>query len=281
VKTAVHATSGAAHDGVSDRQVGDPVSVTVAVPADRPVTVQDRLPLPSSEKSWLTVTASPSTSGPAQSYDAGRDTVAVPSTSRATRAPSSPSRRLGTGSGSDVADGFGLGLGSMTGSLVPSAHPPSTARSSAAAAARARPGILAMPDGKPGRVHHGNVRSADGGTWARFVLWALVGAGACLAVLGALSIGVFVAPVVAVAAWLLVRRTGVDRSLAGAVSGVSVMLFYVALLNREGPGVVCHSTGDVTECAERWSPWPWLAIGVVLLVAGITVFSLGGRRTGH
>lgn len=110
-----------------------------------------------------------------------------------------------------------------------------------------------------------------------FILWALVGAGACLAVLGVLTIGIFVAPVVAVSAWVLLRATGGDRSIAGAVSGVSAMLFFVAWTNREGPGEVCRVRPQFTECAEQWNPWPWFVVGLVFLFAGIGMFYLLGR----
>jgi hypothetical protein len=110
-----------------------------------------------------------------------------------------------------------------------------------------------------------------------FVLWALLGAGACLAVLSVLTIGIFVAPVVAVLAWALVRATGADRSIVGAVSGVSLMLFFVALVNRDGPGVVCRVRTQFTECAERWNPWPWFAAGLVFLFGGIALFYALGR----
>ena len=102
-----------------------------------------------------------------------------------------------------------------------------------------------------------------------FVLWAFVGAGACLAVLGVLSIGIFVAPVVAFAAWVLVRTTGADRSIAGAVSGVSPMLFFVAWRNRKGPGTVCTVHAEFTECAERWNPWLWFVAGLAFLSVGV------------
>ena len=110
-----------------------------------------------------------------------------------------------------------------------------------------------------------------------FVLWACLGAGACLAVLGVMTIGIFVAPVVAVLAWALVRATGADRSIAGAVSGVSLMLFFVAWTNREGPGTVCTVHTNFSECAERWNPWPWFIVGVGFLTIGIAVFYLLGR----
>ena len=116
------------------------------------------------------------------------------------------------------------------------------------------------------------------GQLAGFVIWAMVGAGACLAVLGVLTIGIFVAPVVVVVAWVLVRARGVDRSIAGALSGASLMLFFVAWVNREGPGTVCRVSAQATECEERWSPWPWLALGLVFLVGGIAAFQVLGRR---
>lgn len=111
----------------------------------------------------------------------------------------------------------------------------------------------------------------------RFVLWALLGAGGCLALLGALTIGIFVAPVVAVLALVLLKATGADRSIVGAVSGASLILFYVAWLNRDGPGEVCRVDRNVTECGEQWNPWPWVVIGIVLLSVGIAVFYRLGR----
>ena len=116
------------------------------------------------------------------------------------------------------------------------------------------------------------------GQLVAFAIWAAVGAGAALAVLGALTIGIFVAPVVAVVAWMLVRARGVDRSIAGAVSGVSLMLFFVAWVNREGPGTVCTVSAQSTTCEEQWNPWPWFALGLVLLLGGIALFRVWGRR---
>src|SRR5687768_15987330 len=107
-----------------------------------------------------------------------------------------------------------------------------------------------------------------------FGLWAIIGAGVCLSVLGALTIGVFVAPVVAVLAGVLLKRTGPNRSIVGAVSGVSLMLFFVAWNNREGPGEVCTVKPQFSECAERWNPWPWFVVGLMFLSVGVLVFYL-------
>ena len=113
----------------------------------------------------------------------------------------------------------------------------------------------------------------------RFVLWAFVGAGGCLALLGALTIGIFVGPVAALLAVVLLLTTDADRSMVGTVSGMSAPLLYVAWLNRDGPGEVCRFEAHFTACADQWSPWPWLVAGVAFAAVGIVVFQrLGHRR---
>jgi hypothetical protein len=115
--------------------------------------------------------------------------------------------------------------------------------------------------------------------WLRFAAWAVVGAGGCLSFLAGFSFGILLAPAVLVAAALLLARTPIDRSVLGAVSGAAAPLFYVAWVNREGPGMVCHLDASGESCSERWSPWPWLVVGVVLLSVGVAVFGYLGRAT--
>ncbi len=112
----------------------------------------------------------------------------------------------------------------------------------------------------------------------RFVLWAVVGASGCLALLGALTIGIFVGPVAALLALVLLLTTAADRSMAGTVSGMSAPLFYVAWLNRDGPGEICRVGEHFTACAEQWSPWPWLVAGFAFAAVGIAVFQRLGRK---
>jgi hypothetical protein len=114
----------------------------------------------------------------------------------------------------------------------------------------------------------------------RFLLWAVVGAGGCLALLGALSIGIFVAPVVVLLAFVLLLATKADRSMVGVVLGVSAPLLYVAWLNRDGPGEVCRVEDRFTECAEQWNPWPWLVAGLAFAAVGIAVFQRVGHKRG-
>ena len=135
------------------------------------------------------------------------------------------------------------------------------------------PGLLATGSVTARRLlrHPGQVISAqDVRSEQRvlFVLWALVGAGACLAVLGVLSIGYFVAPVVALGAWLLLRLAKPDRGMSGAISGVSLMLLFVAWQNRSGPGAVCKQSTNFSSCAEQWNPLPWLVSGLGSRLSG-------------
>ena len=115
----------------------------------------------------------------------------------------------------------------------------------------------------------------------QFLLWALVGAGVCLGLLGAMTIGVFVLPAALLAGGLLIWRTGMTSSVAGALSGAGVIPLYVSWLNRNGPGFVCTSSGDSGEsCVDEWSPWPWLVAGLACVAGGVLLFRWL-RRTVH
>jgi len=113
-----------------------------------------------------------------------------------------------------------------------------------------------------------------------FIAWLLMGAGYAIGILGALSIGPYVLVITVAATIVLATRTGSRVGLPGLISGLSLPLFYVAFLNRSGPGTVCTSTATSQSCVDEWSPWPWLAIGIVLLVSGCVWFAMANRRRG-
>lgn|SRR5512132_469801 len=115
-------------------------------------------------------------------------------------------------------------------------------------------------------------------TW--FIAWMLMGAGYAIGILGALSIGPYVLVITVAATIVLATRTGSRVGLPGLISGLSLPLFYVAFLNRSGPGTICTSTATSQSCVDEWSPWPWLAIGIVLLVSGCVWFAMANRRRG-
>ena len=111
-----------------------------------------------------------------------------------------------------------------------------------------------------------------------FGAWFVVGAALALAVLGAMTIGIFVLPIALVAIGALLARERSRTGMQGLVAGAGLPFLYVALLNRDGPGEVCTRMTNGTSCSQEHSPWPWLAIGVLLLVLGVSLFLRADRR---
>ena len=113
--------------------------------------------------------------------------------------------------------------------------------------------------------------------WGRFAAWLLLGVGYSFAVLGAMTIGVLILPVVIVGTLLV--RPRAKGGTPGLLSGLGLPPLYVAFLNRDGPGTVCASLpGGGQRCADEWSPWPWLVVGIALVVSGVLVFRSRRKR---
>lgn len=107
-----------------------------------------------------------------------------------------------------------------------------------------------------------------------YAWWTAAGALLGFGVAGLLTIGIFLLPVglvlvVAGSTWQPLQSSSALASLGGLAAAP----LYLAWVNREGPGTVCESlAGEVTSCAERWSPWPFLAVAAALVaisVAGV------------
>ncbi len=117
-------------------------------------------------------------------------------------------------------------------------------------------------------------RDRPGLQWRWFLAWLGLGAGYCLALLGALSIGVAVLPFAVGGTVLVATRDRAREGVPGLLSGLGFPLLYVAYLNRDGPGTVCTVLRDGGQrCIDEGSPWPWVAVGLALLLAGVAVFS--------
>ena len=117
--------------------------------------------------------------------------------------------------------------------------------------------------------------------WAGFVAWLVIGAAYAVSFLAIFTVGPFIVPVALVMTVLLWRKRRADRELLGLVSGLALPLLYVAYLNRDGPGTVCTTGRDGSQsCIDEWSPWPWLAVGVLLLLAGAAAFVAARRAAG-
>ena len=114
--------------------------------------------------------------------------------------------------------------------------------------------------------------------WVWFAFWLIIGAGYALSLLGAASIGLFVLPLPVLATILLARRRQAHSGLPGLISGFGIPLFYVAYLNRAGPGTICTTITSGQNCTDEWSPWPWLAAGVILFALGAAAFIAWQRQ---
>ncbi|MFC8732203.1 hypothetical protein ACFT5B_07080 [Luteimicrobium sp. NPDC057192] len=131
-------------------------------------------------------------------------------------------------------------------------------------------GLVAVAAAAAGVVGVGErLSSDDAGSHA--VATAASGVAALLAAL--------VAVLVVVAARGGARRPRAELAFL-ALSGAGVVPLVVAWLNRDGPGDVCTAWSD-GQCAagtEEWSPWPWLAAGVLLVAAGTVLTVVTTRR---
>ena len=108
--------------------------------------------------------------------------------------------------------------------------------------------------------------------WRWFAAWMLVGGLYAFSLLGMMTIGLFVLPIPVLATVLLGRKREARSGILGLVAGIALPLFYVSLLNHDGPGMICSAIDGGTACTEEMSPWPWLAAGLGFLVLGTAVF---------
>jgi hypothetical protein len=108
--------------------------------------------------------------------------------------------------------------------------------------------------------------------WGWFCAWAAVGALLPVSILGALTIGIFVLPLFVVGVLLLARSTQGRRSAVGVVAGFGMPFLLLAYFNRSGPGNVCTTTATSQECTQEWTPWPFLAIGLLIVAGSIALF---------
>jgi hypothetical protein len=124
----------------------------------------------------------------------------------------------------------------------------------------------------------GDIVASSGRTsrWVWFAAWLVVGAAFAS---GFLSFaGLFVLPIAILLTILLARTRSSALGLPGLVAGLGLPLLYIAYINREGPGNVCRTSATAHTCTEEWSPWPWLLVGMILLIAGFGIAVVRQRR---
>ncbi|MEU1478993.1 hypothetical protein [Streptomyces sp. NPDC005760] len=124
-----------------------------------------------------------------------------------------------------------------------------------------------------GKTHEGPARWPG---WGWFLAWLLVGACGGIGLAAILTVGAaFLVPAAVAAVFLL--RAGPARAAVGAVSGLALPLFYLAYLNRGGPGEVCHAVTGGQSCTEEYTPVPFLVAGALLLALGLVLHATTGR----
>ena len=125
------------------------------------------------------------------------------------------------------------------------------------------------------------MRTANADDWLWFAGWVVVGVGAAF---GAVSFPLAL-PLVGLIAWLLSRKNRALPAAWGSVSGVGLLLLFVAYVQRHGPGQYCHPIGTSqfpgTECGDYMNPLPWLVAGTVLVLIGVVGFIVQRRRGHH
>src|SRR5689334_3008526 len=109
-----------------------------------------------------------------------------------------------------------------------------------------------------------------------YVLWLLVGALGGLGVLSLLTIGPILLLAAGALTVLCVVLRLLNRSVTALPAGLAVPVLYLAWLNRRGPGDVCDANG----CTGEWSPWPFVAVAVVLLGVAVVLWAKYPRIVG-
>ena len=108
-----------------------------------------------------------------------------------------------------------------------------------------------------------------------FWLWALVGVAFGF---GISQLGIFTIPAGALLAAFLLSRPSMRGSAYGVLVGIGIPLLIVAYINREGPGTVCHTFSNGSECADGLpDPRKWAAVGLAFIVAGVVAQVFAGR----
>ena len=100
--------------------------------------------------------------------------------------------------------------------------------------------------------------------------WVLVGALLGFGVASIPTIGVVLLAMAAVLVVIGVLAPALrTRAARATVGGLALAPLYLAWLNRDGPGEVCRTTATSVSCAEQWSPWPVLVVGLALVVVAV------------
>lgn len=122
--------------------------------------------------------------------------------------------------------------------------------------------------------------------WVWFGVWAIIGIVGALAILSAMSVGLFLIPVAGIGAWVVAKRARVWPEVLGLMFGAAAVLLAIAYRASstpqcDDPRPPFPSPGPVGElqtytCIDL-SPVPFLFVGVVLALLGLGAYVLVRR----
>lgn len=112
--------------------------------------------------------------------------------------------------------------------------------------------------------------------WPSFVLFALAGVAIIGGSISFLLVGLVVAAAGGATLVLLFSRRRSASAWPGLLVGVGLLVGALAVLNRQGPGMVCTSSPTAQSCMQEYTPWPFAGVSIGLVVGGTVVFL---RRT--
>jgi hypothetical protein len=122
--------------------------------------------------------------------------------------------------------------------------------------------------------------------WPSLVYWSFGFSLLAFAILGMMSIGIFVLPFAAIVLLLVARRhRGWPEAPLGAALGVAAALLFVAFGNLDySPCLPEHrvmvlAPGQSFSCGGR-DPKPWLFLGLLLAAIGIGGYAMWRRTHG-
>ncbi len=118
--------------------------------------------------------------------------------------------------------------------------------------------------------------------WAWFLAWSAVGVGLVGGLLAAFALPATLVlwGVSGAGAVVISRHKEARVAWPGILSGISMLVFLIAYLNRNGPGEVCtaHIGSACTGSEQQWSPWPFVAVGFIMVVGGVVGFVFMRRQ---
>ncbi len=115
--------------------------------------------------------------------------------------------------------------------------------------------------------------------WPMFFGWLTVSFLWMVGIASILSIGVLILVLAGLGTWYMLRQPRYQLGLAGLISLGSAPFFLKARMNGPAQGTVLRSNGGGGVIGGHYSnPWPWVAVGVAVIIGSVVVFVVTTRR---